>query len=60
MQRCVVLHWDVSCAHLRACQFREYLEQHGFDTSGMGFIDGTETHNSSIPEEFNEKEKEAA
>ncbi|KAJ6509860.1 major facilitator superfamily domain-containing protein [Mycena vulgaris] len=37
--------------------FREYLEQHGFDTSGMGLIEAKET--GSIPEELNEKEKEA-
>jgi len=37
--------------------FREYLEANGFDTSGMGFADGTETTTESIPEEMNEKEK---
>ncbi|KAJ7672147.1 MFS Git1p-related glycerophosphoinositol and glycerophosphocholine permease [Mycena polygramma] len=41
--------------------FRAYLEEHGFDTSGMGFAEpGTETGNSSIPEELSEKEKIAA
>ncbi|KAJ7746361.1 major facilitator superfamily domain-containing protein [Mycena metata] len=34
--------------------FRAYLEEHGFDTSGMGFPEETE----SIPEELDEKEKE--
>ncbi|KAJ7123705.1 MFS Git1p-related glycerophosphoinositol and glycerophosphocholine permease [Mycena epipterygia] len=37
--------------------FREYLEANGFDTSGMGLIDATETRASSIPEELSEKEK---
>ncbi|KAJ7454738.1 metabolite transporter [Mycena latifolia] len=35
--------------------FREYLEAHGFDTSGMGFIDESPT--SSVPEDLDEKEK---
>jgi len=40
--------------------FREYLESHGFDTSGMGFPEATESSASSIPEELDEKEKVAA
>ncbi|KAJ6468381.1 metabolite transporter [Mycena sanguinolenta] len=40
--------------------FREYLEANGFDTSGMGFPDGTDTRASSIPEEFDEKEEKVA
>jgi hypothetical protein len=38
-------------------EFRVYLEAHGFDTSGMGFLEGTETRSESIPEELDEKEK---
>ncbi|KAJ7911484.1 metabolite transporter [Mycena leptocephala] len=30
-------------------EFRVYLEAHGFDTSGMGFLEGTETRSESIP-----------
>ncbi|KAK7032810.1 MFS Git1p-related glycerophosphoinositol [Favolaschia claudopus] len=40
-------------------EFRAYLEQHGFDTSAMGFPDLGETTiaSSTPPEEFDEKEK---
>ena len=27
-------------AHFVLEQFRRYLEEHGYDTSGMGFVDG--------------------
>ncbi|KAJ6570117.1 MFS Git1p-related glycerophosphoinositol and glycerophosphocholine permease [Mycena vulgaris] len=39
--------------------FREYLEANGFDTSGMGFVEPTDTQTSSVPEDLDEKEKVA-
>ncbi|KAF7327429.1 MFS Git1p-related glycerophosphoinositol [Mycena kentingensis (nom. inval.)] len=41
-------------------EFRAYLEEHGFDTSQMGFEDEVETNADSIPEEMDEKEKAVA
>ncbi|KAJ7284560.1 putative metabolite transporter [Mycena rebaudengoi] len=39
--------------------FREYLEQHGFDTSGMG-LGELETQTSSVPGELDEKDEKVA
>jgi hypothetical protein len=46
-----------ACTYGCSLQFREYLEENGFDTSGMGFVE-IESQTSSVPEELDEKEKD--
>jgi hypothetical protein len=43
--------------YMHSLKFRQYLEDNGFDTSGMGFADGVATPTDSIPEDLPEKEK---